>query len=66
MTSTWALRWMLVALTGVLAVVLITRGNILIGGLVGAIAVTRAILLIQQRHRRREIRERFRQRGYIQ
>jgi hypothetical protein len=63
MTSVWVLRWVLVTLTGVLAFVLIAHGNILIGGLLGAIAITRVVMLIQLRHRRTEIRERLRQRG---
>ena len=44
MTSVWVIRWILVALTAALAVALIVRGNIVIGVLLGALALTRASL----------------------
>jgi hypothetical protein len=46
------LRWFLVALGAALAVVLIVRGNVAIGLLIGAMSVVRAVLLVQLERRR--------------
>ncbi len=46
------LRWLLVALGGVLAVVLILHGNVVIGVIIGTMAVVRAVLLTQLQRRR--------------
>ena len=62
MGSTWVIRWILVALTAAIALALILRGNVLIGGLLGAVAVTRAVLLTRMRRRREEFRRRFAER----
>ena len=55
----WALRWALVALGLVLAAVLISRGNVVIGVLVGAMAVLRGALFLQWHRRRQQFRRRF-------
>ncbi len=62
MQSTQVLRWILVALSVALAAFLIVRGNVVIGVLVGAMAVTRAVLFVKMRHRREQFRERIAQR----
>jgi hypothetical protein len=62
MQSTQVLRWILVALSVALAAFLILRGNVVIGVLVGAMAVTRAVLFVKMRHRREQFRERIAQR----
>jgi len=62
-TSLWVLRWVIVALGAALSVALIIRGNVVIGGLIGALVVTRAILFVKVRRRREEWRGRFGQRS---
>jgi len=57
----WITRWILVALTAALAVVLIVRGNVVIGVLLGAMAVTRAVMFVTMRRRREEFRRRIAQ-----
>jgi hypothetical protein len=47
------LRWLLVALGAVLALALIIRGNVVIGAIIGTMAVVRAVLLTQLRRRAR-------------
>jgi hypothetical protein len=58
----WLTRWILVALSAALAVVLFARGNVVIGALIGAMAVTRAVFLVRFHHRREELRRRLAQR----
>jgi hypothetical protein len=58
MSSMLMTRWLLVAVSAVIAVVLITRGDVLIGGLIAVLAAGRAVMLVQMQRRR----ERFRQR----
>jgi MFS superfamily sulfate permease-like transporter len=62
-TSIWVTRWILVTLSIVLAVVLVVRGDVVIGVIVGAIAVSRMVLLVQLRHRRARFRQRRQQGG---
>jgi hypothetical protein len=50
-----AIRCAIVALGGLLAVVLLVQGNLLIGGLIGALAVLRAMALAGAFRRRRRI-----------
>jgi hypothetical protein len=57
MRSMRVVRWILVALSIALATVLILRGNVIVGGLIGALAVTRGVMTVQMQRRR----ERFRQ-----
>jgi hypothetical protein len=65
MSSMWFVRWILIGLSVALAVVLIVRGNVVIGALIGAMAVARAVLFVHMRHRRDEIRKRdARRRGF--
>ncbi len=59
MQSMRVLRWILVGLSGLLAVFLIARGNVLIGLIVGAMAVTRAVLFVRMHHRREQLHERI-------
>jgi hypothetical protein len=54
-----ALRWVLVALSAVLAVFLVARGSVVIGLIVGAMAVTRAVLFLRMQHRREQFHERI-------
>ena len=62
MGSTWVFRWILVALTAAIAFALILRGNVVIGGLLGLVAITRAVLFTRVRRRREEFRRRFAER----
>ena len=62
MRSMWVIRCLVVALTGALAVALILRGNVLIGGLIGALALARAVLFVKVRRRRDEFRRRIAER----
>lgn len=62
MTSVRVVRWVLVALTAALAVVLIASGHVVIGVLLGAMAVARAVLFVKMQHRRDQFRERIAQR----
>jgi Flp pilus assembly protein TadB len=59
MQSMLRFRWALTALSLVLAVVLLARGAVLIGGIIGVMAVTRTVMLLQWQRRSRERRERF-------
>ena len=56
------LQVVLIGLSIALAVVLIVRGNVVIGVLVGALAGTRALLMVEAGHRRREFRRRVAER----
>ena len=61
-TSLWVWRCVILALAAALSVALIMRGNLLIGGLIGALVIARAILIVKVRQRRQELRRRFGQR----
>jgi Flp pilus assembly protein TadB len=52
-TAVWQLRWLLVGVSAVLAVVLIANGNVLIGSLIAAMAVIRTILFVRWQQTRR-------------
>jgi quinol-cytochrome oxidoreductase complex cytochrome b subunit len=54
MNAFWVLRWVLVALGLLLAIVLISSGAILIGLVIGALAVTRAAIILNWQARRRQ------------
>ncbi len=58
-TSLWVIRVVILALGAALAIALIARGDVLIGGLIGALVIARTILFVQMRHRRRELRRRW-------
>ena len=62
MTSLHVVRWILVALTATLAVVLIVHGNVVIGVLLGAMAVTRAVMFVKMGQRREQFRRRIEER----
>jgi hypothetical protein len=62
MSSMWFVRWILIGLSAALAIVLIMRGNVVIGVLIGAMAVARAVLFVRMHHRRAEFRRRIAQR----
>ena len=62
MASLRVLRWILVALTATLAVILIASGHVLVGVVLGAIAVTRAIMFVTLQRRRSEFRARIAER----
>lgn len=50
---------MMIALSAALAIVLVARGNVVIGVLIGTLAVTRAVMFMQLRRRRAELARRF-------
>ena len=58
-TGAGILRAVLLALSLTLAAVLIARGNVLVGGLIAALAVTRVALFVQMRRRRKQFRGRW-------
>ena len=62
MTSDWVIRWILVALTAAIALALVLRGNVVIGALLGLVALTRAVLFTRVRRRREELRRRVAER----
>jgi hypothetical protein len=66
MTSMLVTRGIIVVLSLALAIALIARGNVLIGVLIGALAVTRLVMFVRlgrRRERFRRLRERRRQNG---
>jgi len=58
MASIRVIRWIIVALSAALAIALVARGNVIIGVIIGALAVSRAALLIRLQGRRRRFRRR--------
>jgi hypothetical protein len=54
------IRWILVGLSLALSIALIARGDVLIGGLLGALAVARMAMFLRIQQRREQFR---RQRG---
>ncbi len=62
MTSMWVIRGILVALTAAVAIALIARGNLVIGALLGAVALMRATFLVRLHGRREQLRRRLAQR----
>lgn len=56
-------RFILVAVGLTLGIVLIARGNVLIGGLICVLSIARFAMFVSMRKRRREFRERFPHRG---
>jgi hypothetical protein len=54
----WA-RWLLAGLGIVLGLVLIAKDDVLIGGIILAMALIRVVIFLQWQQRRREFRERF-------
>ncbi len=55
----WVLRGILIALSLALAGFLIWHGNVVIGVLIGAMAIVRIVLLTRMHSRREEIRRRL-------
>ena len=62
MRSMWIVRTIILVLSLTLAVVLIARRNVLIGLLVGALALGRAFMFVTMMKRRRAFRDRVRHR----
>jgi hypothetical protein len=56
-------RWALSALGAVVAIVLIASGAVLIGVLLGVMAIVRALMLTKMTRRHREIRARYSAQG---
>jgi hypothetical protein len=52
-------RWALLGLSVLLAVVLIANGNVLIGGLIGVMAVVRITMFSKMSRRRAELRAQY-------
>ena len=57
MQSMLRFRWALTALSAVLAVVLLASGAVLIGAIIGVMAVTRTVMMLQWQRRGREVRQ---------
>jgi hypothetical protein len=45
--SWWRLRWLLVSLSAVLAILLVASGAVLIGVIIGLMAVVRAVMIVR-------------------
>jgi len=60
--SMLVIRGLMLGLSATLAIVLILRGNVVIGGLIGALAATRAVMFVTMTRRRRAFRQRIRRR----
>jgi hypothetical protein len=59
MRSMWWLRFLIIGLGATLGVVLLVSGNALIGALVLALAVTRLVMVLGMRRRRRAMMARW-------
>ena len=59
----WWLRFVLIGLGATLGVVLLVNGNTLIGALVLALAVTRLVMVLGMRRRRRAMMARWQSRN---
>jgi uncharacterized membrane protein len=57
------IRWVLVGLSLAFSIALIARGDVLIGGLLGALAVVRMVMFVRIQQRREEFRRRRDQGG---
>jgi hypothetical protein len=62
MTSIWVVRVLLLAVSATLAVVLVLRGNVVIGALIGVLVIGRAFVFVKMRRRREEFRRRLAER----
>ena len=58
MGSIRVIRWIIVALSAALSVALIAHGNVIVGVLIGALALSRVALLVRMGSRRRQFRRR--------
>jgi hypothetical protein len=63
MVSMFAIRWVLAALSLALSIVLIARGDVLIGVILGVLALGRMAMFMRMQQRREEFRQRRRQGG---
>ena len=63
MQNIWRIRWVLMALSFVLAVALIASGAVFIGVLLAAVAGVRLTMMLMWRRRRRELGRRRRGEG---
>jgi hypothetical protein len=53
-----AMRWALAAVSLALSILLISRGDVLIGGLLGVLAVGRMVMFTRMQQRRAQFRDR--------
>jgi hypothetical protein len=58
--SMWHMRWAMVGLSGVLAAVLIASGAVVIGVIIGVMAVVRAVLIMRFQRHQHPLRQRYR------
>jgi hypothetical protein len=59
MQSIFRIRWVLVGFAAVFSVILTANGEVLIGALVGAMAILRIVMLLRWKQRRDEMRRRY-------
>jgi hypothetical protein len=59
-TGIWRMRWALVGLSGLLAAVLIASGSVVIGIIIGVMAVVRAVLIMRFQRHQYPLRQRYR------
>ena len=57
--SMWRMRWALVGLSGLLAAVLIASGAVVIGIIIGVMAVVRAVLIMRFQRHQFPLRQRY-------
>ena len=57
--SMWRTRWLLVGLSALLAVVLIASGVVLIGVIIGVMAVVRAVMMVRWQREGGRLRQRY-------
>jgi hypothetical protein len=57
--SMWRVRWVLVGLSALLAVALIASGAVLIGAIIGVMAVVRAVMIAQWQRAGHPARQRY-------
>lgn len=55
----WRLRWLLVGLSALLAVVLIASGAVVIGAIIGVMAAVRAVVILRWQRYGHTLRQRY-------
>ena len=58
--SMWRTRWVLVGLSAVLAMVLVLSGAVVIGAIIGVMAIVRAVMIVRWRQHTPWLGQRYR------
>ena len=59
MQTLWRVRWLILALSFLLGIVLVASGAVIIGAIVLLLCVTRLVMFRTMQRRRREFQQRF-------